>query len=176
MKIGLVRHFKVKHKLPSGFLIGHDALVQWFEGYDNADIIIDHVDMGGINWQTCYASSMNRVHKTASHIYAGNVSLHDELREISVLQLLNKKRRLPIILWAILIKRKTLSANVITAEAERKLEAFIDKLAQKPEKEILIVSHCFVMMLLQKKLIARGFTGQKFINPANGKVYVFEKA
>ena len=128
MKIGLVRHFKVKHKLPGGFLIGHDALVQWFEGYNTADVIINPVDMGGINWQICYASTMSRAHITATHIYTGHISLHDELREISVLNLMNKKRRLPILLWALLIKRKTLSANSITQEVERKLEVFLDNL------------------------------------------------
>ncbi|UTA66602.1 histidine phosphatase family protein [Emticicia sp. 21SJ11W-3] len=175
MKLGLVRHFKVKHKLPGGFLIGHGALVEWFEGYDKADLIINPVDMGGIDWKLCYASSMSRACQTASHIYTGDITFQDELREINVINLLNKKLRLPILIWALLIKRKTLSANVITAEVEKKLDAFLDNVEQNTEKEILIVSHGFIMMLLQKKLTSRGFTGQKFINPANGKVYLFEK-
>ena len=175
MKIGLVRHFKVKQKLPKGFLIDHPTLMQWFEEYDNSDIAYQDVDMRGVNWEVCYASSLSRAHKTAQHIYKGEIQLLDDLREVSVLSLMNTKRRLPAILWAIQIKRKTLSANDITAAIEKKLAGFVDKLLQHKEQEILVVSHGFIMMLLQKELIARGFTGDKFRNPANGKMYVFEK-
>lgn len=175
MKIGLIRHFKVQHKLPKGFLIDYSTLTEWFEGYDNADVACHDVDLRGINWEVCHASTMTRAHKTAQHIYKGEIQLHDDLREVSVLSLMNTKRRLPIILWAMLIKRKTLSANSITHEVEKKLAAFIDRLLMRQEQEILIVSHGFIMMLLQKELIARGFTGDKFRNPANGKMYIFEK-
>lgn len=175
MKIGLVRHFKVKQKLPKGFLIDYDTLTQWFEAYDNADIDYREVDMRDIDWKVCHASSMPRAHQTARHVYSGPIHLHDDLREVSVLSLMHTKRRWPIILWAILIKRKTLSANAITEAIEKKLAAFIETLLLQQEQEILIVSHGFIMMLLQKALIARGFTGEKFSNPANGRVYVFEK-
>ncbi len=175
MKIALVRHFKVQQKLPKGFLIGYDALLEWFTEYDNADIDSRAVDMRGVNWKLCYASSMSRAHKTAQHIYKGEIQLHDDLREVSVLSLLNPKRRLPIILWAILIKRKTLSANSITDEVKKKLAGFVDSLLQQQEQEILIVSHGFIMMLLQNELKARGFAGDNFRNPVNGKLYIFEK-
>ncbi|RFS17750.1 histidine phosphatase family protein [Emticicia sp. C21] len=176
MKIGLVRHFKVKQSLPRGFLIGHDALTDWFAQYDHAEVNYTTIDMRAINWELCYASTMSRAYKTARHIFKGEIEVHDDLREVSVLNLMNKKRRLPIILWAILIKRKTLSANEITESTKKKLADFVDKLLTKPEKEILIVSHGFIMMLLQQELIARGFTGELFRNPANGKVYIFEKS
>ncbi len=175
MKIGLVRHFKVKQPLPKGFLIGYEALVNWFEEYDTADVHYTHVDMRTINWKLCYASTMSRAYCTAKHIYDGEIQTIDDLREVTVLNLMNKKRRLPIILWAILIKRKTLSANEITEATKKKLANFIDWLLSKQEKEILVVSHGFIMMLLQQELKARGFTGEQFRNPANGKVYIFEK-
>ena len=175
MKIGLVRHFKVKQKLPKGFLIGHDALTDWYAGYDKADIHYTNVDMQSTKWDICYASSMSRAHNTARHIYNGEIRLHDDLRELSVLNLMNKKRRLPMILWAILIKRKTLMPNPITEAIEKKLTEFVDTLLSGKEKEVLVVSHGFIMMLLQKELMTRGFTGKKFNNPANGKLYVFEK-
>lgn len=176
MKIGLVRHFKVKQQLPKGFLIGYEALTDWFAQYDNADVHYTHVDMRTINWERCYASTMSRAYKTARHIYTGEIHQFDELREVSVLSLMNKKRRLPIILWAILIKRKTLSPNDITETVKKKLADFVDNLLAKKEKEILIVSHGFIMMLLQQELKARGFKGEQFRNPANGKVYIFEKS
>lgn len=175
MKIGLVRHFKVKQQLPKGFLIGHEALTDWFAQYDNADIHYAPVDMRAINWELCYASTMSRAYNTAKHIYNGATELHEDLREVSVLSLMNKKRKLPIILWAILIKRKTLSPNEITETTKKKLADFVDELLSKQEKEILVVSHGFIMMLLQQELRTRGFTGELFRNPANGKVYIFEK-
>ena len=175
MKIGLVRHFKVKQKIPKGFLIKYEAVLDWYQQYDNADIAYNTVDLRGINWQICYASPMSRAHKTAQHIYKDEIQLHDDLREVSVLSLMNKNRSLPLIIWAILIKRKTLSVNSITETVKEKLVDFIDNILLKEEKEILIVSHGFIMMLLQKELMARGFNGEKFNNPSNGKLYIFEK-
>ncbi|RYU93646.1 histidine phosphatase family protein [Emticicia agri] len=175
MKIGLVRHFKVKQQLPKGFLIGHDALTDWYARYDEADIHYKNVDLRETNWEICYASPMSRAHNTARHIYKGNILLLDDLREISALNLMNTRYRLPLIVWAILIKRKTLANNPVREAAEKKLIDFVEKLLSGQEKEVLIVSHGFIMMLLQQVLAARGFTGEKFNNPANGKVYVFEK-
>jgi broad specificity phosphatase PhoE len=174
MKIGLVRHFKVDQQMPKGFLIDYDALTDWFTKYDEADVHYTHVDLSAVNWERCYTSTMSRAYNTARHIYKGEIQPLDDLREVSVLDLMNKKRKLPIILWAILIKRKTLSANEITASTKKKLADFVDAILLKHEKEILIVSHGFIMMLLQQELLARGFSGEQFRNPKNGKVYIFE--
>jgi hypothetical protein len=175
MRIGLVRHFKVNHPIPKGFLIGYKTLTDWFTQYDEADIHHAIFDNQGINWELCYASPMRRAYKTAQHIHKGEILLHDDLCEVNILSLMNKKRRLPIIIWAILIKRKTLSVNSITEATRKKLVDFVDMILKKKEKEILIVSHGFIMMLLQQELLARGFSGKKFSNPANGKMYVFER-
>lgn len=175
MKIGLVRHFKVAQPLPKGFLIDFDTLSNWFDKYDEADVVTATVDMRNIAWQKCYASSMSRATKTARHIYEGPIQTHDDLREINVLGLMNKARKLPIMVWALIIKRKTFTRNAVSVEARDKLNAFVDTLLQQQEQEILVVSHGFVMMFLQKALTARGFSGETFGNPVNGKVYVFEK-
>jgi broad specificity phosphatase PhoE len=175
MKIGLVRHFKVKHAYPQKFLVGYDELVSWFDQYDAADV--EHQDVGpcGVTWEKCYASSMPRAVKTAQCIFSGDIIQRDELRELNLLPLMNSYNNLPLLLWAMLMRNKSRSSNRITDEFSARISAFVDELLQANDQNVLVASHGFVMMFLQKELIRRGFTGDKFRTPANGKMYIFSK-
>lgn len=176
MKIGLIRHFKVKQSFPNKFLVSYDELVKWFDDYESAEIEYPMFDKNDVNWIKCYASSSERATKTAKHIFSGDIIIVDELRELSVLPLMNNKLRLPVLLWGILIRRKSVSRNSLTEQFKNKITFFIDELLKGSEKEVLIVSHGLVMIYLQRELIARGFMGAQFRDPVNGKVYVYERA
>ncbi len=175
MKIGLVRHFKVKHAYPSRMFVGHEELTKWFGHYDLADIEHQVVDLCGVTWDKCYSSPMPRALKTAESIFNGDIIKVDELQELNTLPLLNKRLKLPLILWAIIIRNKSLSSNLVTDEFTHKLKAFVDALLTEENKNLLICSHGFVMMFLYKELIKRGFKGDKFNTPVNGRIYLFEK-
>jgi broad specificity phosphatase PhoE len=175
MKIGLVRHFKVKHAYPKKFLVGYEELVKWFDHYNIADI--EHQDVGpcGVTWEKCYCSSMPRARKTAERIFSGDIIQRDDLIEMDLLPLMNTYSKLPLLLWALLMRSKSRSSNRITDEFSAKISAFVDELLQANDQNVLVASHGFVMMFLQKELIKRGFTGDRFKTPANGKIYVFVK-
>jgi broad specificity phosphatase PhoE len=173
MRIGLIRHFKVKHAHPSKMFVGYDELVKWFDHYELAEIEHQTIDQCEITWDQCYSSSSSRALKTAKHIFSGSIIQRDELKELDFLPLMNKNYKLPLLFWALLIRNKSMSSNPVSEQYAAKLSAFVDEIILAKDKNILIASHGFVMMFLQKELIKRGFTGDKFKTPANGKIYVF---
>lgn len=175
MKIGLVRHFKVNHPYPTKTFLSRAEVEEWFEGYEIADLEYHHIDLCGIEWKKCISSSLDRASKTAYKIFPGEIITSDDLKELSVLPLMSKKVKLPFLVWAIAIRMKTFSSNELTNAFRKKMNAFIDEMLSNNDNDTLIVSHGFVMMFLQKELIKRGFNGDKFKTPENGKVYVFEK-
>ncbi|HEV7330545.1 MAG TPA: histidine phosphatase family protein [Flavisolibacter sp.] len=175
MKIGLIRHFSVKHAFPGKTFLYYEELVRWFEEYDAADIDYAVVDLCGINWHVCYSSATSRAVKTAEHIFDGNIIQLEELRELQFLPLVNTKLKLPLFLWAMFIRNRALSSNALTNEMITRLRSFVNTLMNNKNKNVLICSHGFVMMFLQKELIRRGFNGDKFNTPANGRIYLFEK-
>jgi broad specificity phosphatase PhoE len=175
MKIGLVRHFKVKHNPPKKLLLSSAELTQWFNGYREAEIEPKAVDLRGVTWGKCFSSPLKRAIETADAIFNGEIKQVDALKELDLLPLMYKKLRLPLIAWAILIRMKSLSPNSITNEFGNQIQAFVEELLLDNDKNVLIVSHGFVMMFLQKELLKRGFRGDGFKTPSNGKVYVFEK-
>lgn len=175
MRIGLVRHFKVKQAYPGKFLLTKSEVIKWFDGYESAEVESKEVDLYGINWKHCYASPLNRAVKTAGRIYDGETIQISELKELDILHLLTNRIRLPFMIWGILVRIKSLKSNTETNEFKNKIAAFVDELVLKNDTDILIVSHWFVMQVLQKELIKKGFKGNNFRSPDYGTVYIFEK-
>ena len=175
MKIGLVRHFKVKHKAPKKILLTASEVIEWFSGYDLADVEHQAVDLKNVNWERCLSSPLPRALTTAKTIFDGEIETINELRELAVFNLLNNNLKLPFIIWAILIRIKSSSENDTLKKFRNTIKAFVDELLLQEETQTLIVSHGFVMIYLQKELKTRGFKGKGFSNPTNAKVYIFEK-
>lgn len=175
MKIGLIRHFKVKIKSPGKFLLSADEMTDWFDEYAAAEIIHAAVDMRDEDWQHCFSSPLPRAMETACAIFPGEIVSADVLQELNVLPMLNKKLRLPAAIWGISILIKSTSGNAVTRQFSKNLSAFVDQLLDGYNQPLLVVSHGFVMMYLQKELLRRGFSGERFRLPENGKVYLFEQ-
>ncbi|MEP6795271.1 MAG: histidine phosphatase family protein [Saprospiraceae bacterium] len=175
MKIGLVRHFKVKHNYPTSWFVSKEEVLQWFEGYENAEIEYQQVNMGEIGWTSCYTSPSARAIKTADAVFSGNNIKTNALRELNILPLLNTKISLPFLVWAILVRIRSFSSNMITEEFKTRLFTFLDTIISEDNENVLIVSHGFVMMFLRKELLRRGFTGPGMMSPVHRRVYVFEK-
>jgi hypothetical protein len=175
MKIGLVRHFKVRHPFPKKVLLSAAEVVQWFDEYDLAEIEQKNVDLCGVEWKKCFCSPQERAAKTAFSIFKGEIIKSIELKELESLPFLRKNIRLPFLIWGMIIRSKFSSTNEATAEFKSKINTFLDELLFKNSTDVLIVSHFFVMLLLQKELIKKGFKGNTFKSPDYGKVYMFEK-
>lgn len=174
MKIGLVRHFKVNHPFPKKWLISHPELVTWFAEYDQAEVEATPIDPLG-DWNYCYTSSATRAIKTARHIFAGDITEVDALKEADLLPLLNKDFRLPMLVWATIARLSFSFPNDIRKNFKRGISDFVDNLLINHDQNGLIVSHRLVMACLQDELRKRGFEGNGFSSPEYGKVYILEK-
>lgn len=175
MRIGLVRHFKVKKELPKKIFISRDELYSWFKEYDAAVIEEGECDLCGIDWKKCYASDLPRALKTAQTIFDGDIISLNGLREFQPLLLFKSNMKLPILLWIILPRIKQLMSTELTAEFKEKIVSSLDEILTQSKEDTLIVSHGFSMIFLKKELIKRGFKGVNFHHPSNGKLYIFER-
>lgn len=177
MKVGLVRHFKVKMGMPKG-LVGPDEFVKWFDAYDAAEVEIGEVDLGGVEWKRCYASDLPRALQTAETIYPGVIKTSPALRELRAYPFFKRPVRLPFILWGILVRIAWAidhpSQLERQSDVEKRLGTILDEILQESGEDVLIVSHGACMMTLRKELLKRGFTGPKFNTPDNGKLYLYE--
>jgi hypothetical protein len=175
LKIGLVRHFKVNHPFPEKSLLAKSDVVKWFDGYDNtADIEYKPVDLSGINWHCCYSSPMVRAVNTARHIYSGPITEVTELKELDILHRLSGRLKLPFLMWGLVVRMISFTSNNDTDRFKKEIIVFVDKVIANNEKDILIVSHWFVMRVIRQELIKRGFAGGNFKTHEYGALYVFE--
>lgn len=175
MKIGLIRHYKVDLPYPRKFLISAEELRQWFSDYETAGLQISVADTGGVEWKKCISSPLFRAKETATSVFGDGYIVSGELSELDILPLLNSKRKLPLFVWALIMKKKSESESEITARFRNNLNNFLDKLLSDNSENTLLVCHGFVMMHLRKELKRRGYKGPYFSSPANAKVYIYEK-
>jgi broad specificity phosphatase PhoE len=175
MKIGLVRHFKVNHLFPAKTFLSKAEVISWFADYDNTtNLEYKEVNLRDIDWKACYSSTMIRAVNTASYLYKGKIHKIPELKELDILHQLPDTIRLPFLVWGILVRIQSLTLKNETSEFKRKISSFLEKILIEEENEILIVSHWFVMKVIREELLRRGFKGEKFNNPENGRIYIFE--
>lgn len=173
MRIGLIRHFKVKHQFPNKFLVSYDEVLKWFEVYETAEIEIQNMDMIEDNWEICYSSKSYRAHKTASSIYKGEIITHNHISELDVLPLMRIRLRLPFFIWGIIVRHKSMSKNKITETFRINIESFVNEIIHSNKNEILIVSHGLAMLYLKKALKEKGLKGKNFLYPVNGILYEY---
>jgi broad specificity phosphatase PhoE len=176
MKVGLIRHFKVDHPFPQKKLLSKSEVIKWFEEYDAAENIkYKDVDLCGIDWKQCYSSTMVRSVNTAKHFYKGEIVKIAALHEFAILHRLSDRIRLPFLLWGLIIRIKSFAINKDTDEFKNKIIAFVETLLANNERDILIVSHWFVMRVIRKELLKRGFVGDHFKSNEYGTLYVYER-
>ncbi|MFD0711654.1 histidine phosphatase family protein [Paenibacillus sp. GCM10027626] len=176
-KIGLVRHFKVKHPYPKGRRFSADEVTEWFRAYDQADIEEGETGLGETAWDECYVSVMPRAVRTAELIFGGKLHVKAELREIPAPEF-KFKLKLPFLVWAILIRFSGLFNRRTRAdieEAKARVKTVIDEIMVGQASSVLIVSHAALMHYLRKELKRRGFHGPGFTYADNGKLYLYER-
>jgi hypothetical protein len=175
MRIGLVRHFKVNHPFPERRCLTKSDVLKWFTDYDSTlNLEYKKVDLSDIHWKHCYSSPMLRAVNTANHIFDGQITEIAELKELDILHRLSDKWKLPFLVWGLIVRVKSFSSNKDTDKFKNEIIAFVDKLIATNESDVLIVSHWFVMRVIKKELIKRGFTGRNFKSNEYGTLYVFE--
>ncbi|MCM2676521.1 histidine phosphatase family protein [Alkalicoccobacillus plakortidis] len=178
MKIGLVRHFKVTRGYPEHRLISSSDLIRWVKEYDESEVEENSVDLGSVNWKSCYSSDLPRARTTAETIYSGEINETNKLREINLVPPFKASFRLPLFLHLIMIRLAWLFKHSSQPENKYETKKRLDDVIAQAEaegKDCLIVSHGGVMDIMRKNLRKRGYKGPYFKVPTNGKLYLFEK-
>ncbi|TMU84842.1 histidine phosphatase family protein [Bacillus sp. BHET2] len=176
MKIGLVRHFKVTRGYPASF-VTTEELMKWVEEYDASDVEGNEVDLQAVDWRSCYSSDLSRARITAQTVYDGDIHFLEELREIRLSPLFRSNKKLPFFLHLIMIRIAWWFNHESQPESRREIEERVNGVVDRiihEGKDVLIVGHGGIMMLMKKALRKRGFTGPSFSKPTNGKVYVYQ--
>jgi broad specificity phosphatase PhoE len=167
----------VKRGYP-GKMVSSKELIKWMEEYDASDVEKNEVDLGGIEWNKCFASDLSRAKTTAEAVFDGEITFLKELREIQLTPILPAAARLPLRMHLLFIRAAWLfnhhTQEVSKKELRETVSATLDSILSSKEN-ILIVSHGGIMMFLRKELLRRGFRGPEFNIANNGQLYVFEK-
>lgn len=176
MRIGIVRHFDVDclHKN----MLSSEEFQQWVNKYDASPIRRSDMPVNSYSWEKCYCSNLPRAIKTAQHIYQGVVTESALLREVPIAPMFSTKMKLPYIFWLIagrIAWRFSHPSQPETLKQTRdRVQQFVAEFILKSKASTLIVTHGFLMTLIQKELKAKGFVGDSFKRAKHGKVYLIE--
>jgi broad specificity phosphatase PhoE len=175
MKIGLVRHHKVTLPYPSKPLLSKTDVVRWFDEYESATLESKTVDLCHIDWNCCYSSVSPRAVTTAREIFDGEIIALHELKELNILHLLPGRIKLPFLMWALVIRIQSMLFSKDVSAFRERIRNVVNEIIARNEGNVLIVSHWFVMKIIQAELQKNGLTGPVFKSPEHGKIYVFER-
>lgn len=177
MRIGLLRHFKVK--CPHKRIMTSKEFREWSERYEISKVIKKHVEMYGIEWDICYSSDLPRAVTTAKEVYSGNIHLDKLLREVDNAPFIHaEKIKLPFEVWHIcgrlawFFKSKSQPESI--KGTRRRINQFLDSIDYS-KGNILIVFHGFMLYNFQRELRRRGFEGKKIKKVKNGFLYEYIK-
>lgn len=175
MKIGLLRHFKVKLKYPKKPLLKYEEVFDWYEKYNAAEVAVMDSGIKTEDWDKCYASPLYRAEVTSKSVYKGDIITDERLKELDVLPVLKGTSRKPFLVWGLMLKIKSTQKNQITEKFEASVSEFLEEILRTNRGSTLLVCHGFVMTFIQKELKKKGFTGDSFFIPDYNKVYIYEK-
>lgn len=97
MRIGLIRHFEVE--CPHKWMMSAKEFSEWVNLYDGSPIKIMDLIIEQGTWGKCYCSDLSRTIETAQHIYRGDITKSELIREVPISPVFNSKIKLPYIFW-----------------------------------------------------------------------------
>lgn len=176
MRIGLLRHFEVD--CSHTYMLSGGEFQEWVRQYDSSPIKVTAMPETKYNWEKCYCSDLPRAIKTAQHVYQGIVIKTALIREVPIAPVFILRMDLPHIFWLIAGRIAwwlSHSSQPETVKQTRdRVRRFVSELMLEPEKSILVVTHGFLMPLIQKELNNNGFIGERSRRAKCGRIYVFE--
>jgi broad specificity phosphatase PhoE len=176
VRIGLLRHFPVDQKFPTGWRSSAELLV-WRDRYDKAQVFAGDFDLGGVTWQACIASDMLRARITAGTVFRGDIEHTPLLREADFAEFPTGNLRLPVWLWKLVLRLTWVGGHRTQRRCRddfhRRVVAVADRLTRL-DRDTLVVSHAGLMAYLSAELRRRGFLGPKFRIARHAFAYVFE--
>lgn len=148
--------------------------------YDSADAKQNSVDLCDENWDICYSSDLHRAIQTAKAICDCKIITTEDLREVPISPILNTNLKIPIPLWLVLGRMAWFYSHSSQPETKKqttkRINSFLTQIMSMKESNILIVTHGFLISLIQKELVYNGFKGRRVFMAQNGTLYVFEKS
>jgi len=178
MRIGLVRHFKVVDSTRRYWMTAR-KFGEWVTHYDRADVDLAAPADSPVEWDRCYSSDMIRAVRTAERLYSKPISQTELLREIGIGPVFGGTRlKLHLNLW-LMLGRIGWLLNHPSQERRGDTLARARQIIDKVEREnggksnVLLVTHGAFMPLLRRELIGRGYRGDWFARPENGRIYTY---
>ena len=177
MRIGLMRHFPVELRLPSGWKTAAE-LDTWRQQYDVSPPILGPADLGSVQWTQCLSSDMARAVATAKAVFAGPIEQTALLREAEFAPFRTGNLRLPVWIWRWILRLSWAtghqSQRACRDDLHRRVAATADLLETKAE-DILVVSHAGMMAFLSAEFRRRGFHGPKLRLAKHATPYIYER-
>ncbi|MFH1511115.1 MAG: histidine phosphatase family protein [Candidatus Woesearchaeota archaeon] len=175
--IGVMRHWQVDYTFPK--YIDSDGLVKTLQCYNAARLTPCSSRFCSKHWDVCYTSDSYRALATTAKTYNGATVKTRLLREIPVRPFFFRGIKLPITLWRFLFRMAWL-LNYKTPETksqtQKRARMFLRKYCLANDSaNILVITHGFYMLTLQRELIREGFAGKISKNPICGQIYVYKK-
>jgi hypothetical protein len=181
MKIGIFRHFRTAHHfLGRSDSSGYDRK---YSAYENTHIIPPGQPVRLDNYACCYASPAARTMETARAVFGGDIIPCEELREVPLKAVFQTKIRLPVGLWHFINRTAWIFDSrklpETRTQSKKRAAEFLDKLLShhgpgKKNGDILLVTHGFFIVVLQRQLVKRGFKGKISYHPRHGALYEFQ--
>lgn len=177
MRLGLLRHFPVAEKFPTGWKTAAD-LQTWRERYDLAEVLTGEFDLGGVAWQICLASDAPRAFATAKAIFPGEVMPTALLREAEFATFSTGNLLLPVWAWRWMLRASWLTGHRSQRTHRDAFRSRVVSIADRlsaVEQDTLVVSHAGMMAYLSAELRRRGFLGPKLRVARHATAYIYEK-
>lgn len=177
MRIGLIRHFPVKHPFPTGWRTAAE-LSEWLRTYDASPVTVIPADIGLEAWPDCLSSDMERAAVTAATVYAGPFERTPLLREPEFAGFRTGRLRLPVRVWRLVLllcwSTGHRSQRACRDDFRRRVNEVADLLESRT-RDVLVVSHAAMMNYLSAELIRRGFRGPKLKIARHATLHIYEK-
>ncbi len=176
MRIGLMRHFPVALRFPTGWRTAAD-LKDWLRHYDASPVVPGPADLGEWVWNRCLCSDMERARSTATTVFQGPVEPTELLREPGFAPFNTQGLRLPVAIWIWIVRLSWWtghpSQRACRDDFRRRVLAMADRLVTETGNT-LVVSHAGMMAYLSAELRRRGFIGPRLRLARHAVLYVYE--
>lgn len=177
MRLGLIRHFPVRHGLPTGWRTSAE-LMAWRDHYNRSEVVVGPAHLGDEAWVACVSSDLHRARVTAAAVFSGRVEETPLLREAEFAPFPTGDLRLPVWAWHWVLRLSWMSGHpsqrACRDEFRRRVRVAADRL-MAVEQDTLVVSHAGMMAFLSAELRRRGLTGPRLRIPRHATVYTYRR-
>ncbi|MBD3922779.1 histidine phosphatase family protein [Paenibacillus sp. PR3] len=162
--IGLILHYPVKQPSRPG-RCDAQQFASWCDRYNSAAVRLPEASpFHPGDWDVCLSSDMRRAAHTTRHLWGeeSGIVYSSALREVEIAPFCQTRLKLPHTLWSLIGRAAWYVSHPSQPETLRQTRArassLVDSLRAFGEgQRVLIVSHGFFLLMLQRELRKRGY-------------------